>query len=65
MTASCFAIVPDGQVQPSAFFDDLGDAMEWALQKYGGDRFSIRRFVYLEAVNEGGTEPAAEEAHQN
>lgn len=50
MTASCFAIVPDGQHQPTALFDDLEDAMEWGLKKYGGDRFSIRRFTYLEAT---------------
>lgn len=50
MTASCFAIVPDGHAQPTALFDDLEDAMEWGLKKYGGDRFSIRRFTYLEAT---------------
>lgn len=54
MTASCFAIVPDGHQHPTAMFDDLEDAMEWGLNKYGGDRFSIRRFTYLEA-----SEPAA------
>jgi hypothetical protein len=37
-----FAIYPDGQTHPSAFFTDLEDATEWALEKYGSDRFCIK-----------------------
>lgn len=39
-----FAIIPDGRRQPTAVFTDLEDATEWALEKYGSDRFSIRYF---------------------
>jgi hypothetical protein len=41
-----FAIYPDGDDEPSAWFYDLGDATEWALGRYGGNRFSIRLFVF-------------------
>jgi hypothetical protein len=41
----CFAIFPDGSVKPAAVFENLEDAMEWGLQRYGGDAFGIR---YLE-----------------
>jgi hypothetical protein len=39
---SCYAIVPDGFSEPSALFEDLEDAMEWGLHRYGGDAFQIR-----------------------
>jgi hypothetical protein len=42
-----FAIFPDGNQNPTAFFEDLEDATEWALDKYGSDRFSIRYYAYL------------------
>jgi hypothetical protein len=44
-----FAIVPDGENRPTAFFQDLEDATEWALEKYGSDRFAIRYFSYVTA----------------
>lgn len=44
-----FAIVPDGETRPTAFFQDLEDATEWALEKYGSDRFAIRYFSYVTA----------------
>ncbi len=41
-----FAIWPDDRDRPTAFFADLEDATEWALAKYGGDRFSIKWQVW-------------------
>jgi hypothetical protein len=41
----CFAIFPDGATTPSAVFQNLEDAMEWGLKRYGDDAFGIR---YLE-----------------
>lgn len=38
----CFAIIPDGNSQPAALFNDLEDAMDWGLKRYGGDAFKIR-----------------------
>ena len=42
---SCFAVFPDGAATPAAVFTDLEDAMDWGLERYGGDAFGIR---YLE-----------------
>jgi hypothetical protein len=39
-----FAIVPDETKQTAAVFTDLEDAMEWGVQRYGNDRFTIRYF---------------------
>jgi hypothetical protein len=39
---SGFAIIPDGQNVPSALFAELGDALDWGLDTYGGDAFRIR-----------------------
>jgi hypothetical protein len=44
-----FAIYPDGDDLPAAWFHDLEDATEWALQRYGGDQFTIRLFVFAPA----------------
>ena len=41
-----FAIYPDGEDVPSAWFNDLGDATEWALSRYGGDHFCIRLYTF-------------------
>jgi hypothetical protein len=41
MTA-CYAIIPDGTSQPAALFEDLEDAVDWALRRYGDDAFRIR-----------------------
>lgn len=38
----CFAIIPDGTGQPAALFEDLEDAVDWALRRYGDDAFRIR-----------------------
>jgi hypothetical protein len=38
----CYAIVPDGDNQPAALFEELEDAMDWGLQRYGNDAFRIR-----------------------
>lgn len=48
--SQCFAIVPDDKNEPVALFDDLEDAMEWGLMKFGGDRFKIRHVSYVEAA---------------
>jgi len=37
-----FGVFPDGQDRPAAVFDDLEDAIEWGLGRFGGDRFAIR-----------------------
>jgi hypothetical protein len=44
---SCFAVFPDGAATPAAVFADLEDAMDWGLERYGGDAFGIR---YLEVA---------------
>lgn len=54
-----FAIYPDGQTEPSAWFWDLEDATVWALGKYGGDRFSIRLFVFARLGDRHANRPAA------
>jgi hypothetical protein len=38
----CFAIVPDGTDEPAAVFEDLEDAVDWGLRRYGDDSFGIR-----------------------
>ena len=37
-----YAIIPDGNADPVALFEDLEDAMDWGLRRYGGDAFRIR-----------------------
>jgi hypothetical protein len=37
-----FAVFPDGHDQPTAVFLDIEDAIDWALARYGADRFAIR-----------------------
>jgi hypothetical protein len=44
-----FAIFPDGHEAPTAFFLDLEDATEWALEKYGSDSFSIKFLAFVAA----------------
>jgi hypothetical protein len=39
---SGFAVFPDGSANPAAVFDDLEDAMDWALTRFGDDSFRIR-----------------------
>jgi hypothetical protein len=45
----CFAIIPDGVEAPVAVFENLEDAMEWGVHKYGGGRFTIRHVPVAEA----------------
>jgi hypothetical protein len=37
-----YAIFPDGEKKPAAVFHALDDAIDWALERLGADRFSIR-----------------------
>jgi hypothetical protein len=53
--SQCYAIVPDDREEPVAVFDDLEDAMEWALRKFGGDKFRIKHVEYVEAGGEGSS----------
>jgi hypothetical protein len=52
----CFAIIPDGASAPAALFESLEDAMEWAVMKYGGDKFSIK---HVAAADVSGAEDGA------
>jgi hypothetical protein len=47
----CFAIIPDGASAPAALFENLEDAMEWAVKKYGGDKFSIRHVAATDVTS--------------
>jgi hypothetical protein len=38
----CYAIIPDGTTEPTALFEDLEDAMDFGLRRYGDDSFQIR-----------------------
>ena len=38
----CYAIIPDGTDEPAALFEELEDAMDWGLRRYGDDAFQIR-----------------------
>ena len=44
----CYAIVPDGTDEPAALFEELEDAMDWGLQRFGDDAFQIR---YVEVTS--------------
>lgn len=46
----CFAIIPDGFEIPVAVFENLEDAMEWGVHKYGGGRFTIRHMPVQQAA---------------
>lgn len=37
-----YGIFPDGANEPSAVFEELEDALEWGMEKFGADQFSIR-----------------------
>jgi hypothetical protein len=46
-----FAIIPDGSGgKPVAVFENLEDAMEWGVTKFGGGKFSIRHIPVTEAL---------------
>jgi hypothetical protein len=54
-----FAIYPDGHNEPSAWFNDLEEATDWALSRYGGDSFSIKLFVFAPLEARRANRPAA------
>jgi len=37
-----YGVYPDGRPGPAAVFQDLEDAIAWALDRFGQDRFAIR-----------------------
>jgi hypothetical protein len=47
-----FAILPDGTSRPAAVFENLEDAMDWGLRRFGADAFRIRRIDVLEVDDE-------------
>jgi len=51
----CFAVIPDGAVDPAAVFEDLEDAMDWGLKRYGDDAFGIRYLEVARAVTAPAT----------
>jgi hypothetical protein len=46
----CFAIIPDGVDVPVAVFENLEDAMDWGVRKYGGGRFTIRHMPVTQSM---------------
>jgi hypothetical protein len=55
----CFAIIPDGVELPVAVFENLEDAMEWGVRKYGGGRFTIRHMPVTQSVTTYAKKAAA------
>jgi hypothetical protein len=39
----CFAVVADGDEQPTAVFQSLEDALDWAVLRLGSNRFRVRQ----------------------
>jgi hypothetical protein len=56
----CFAIVADDQDEPTAAFEHLEDALDWAVRHYGSNSFRIRHLRLV--VAEGA--PVHEDAPQ-
>ena len=54
MESLCFAVVPDLTGRVSAVFAELDDAIAWALERFGGDAFAIRRFDRATADGDAG-----------
>ena len=52
----CFAVFPDGAGSPAAVFENLEDAMDWGLKRYGDDAFGIRylEMAQVESAEERG-----------
>ena len=50
---ACFAVFPDEVNRAVAVFNELEDAMEWGLQRYGDGAFRIR---YVQVMKVEGTE---------
>lgn len=40
----CYTVIPDSTGEPVAVFEDLEDAVDWGLRRYGCDAFGIRYF---------------------
>jgi hypothetical protein len=55
----CFAIIPDGFDIPVAVFENLEDAMEWGVHKYGGGRFTIRHMPVTQSESARAKKAAA------
>jgi hypothetical protein len=55
----CFAIIPDGFDVPVAVFENLEDAMEWGVHKYGGGQFTIRHMPVTQSAPMRATKKAA------
>ena len=55
----CFAIIPDGVEVPVAVFENLEDAMEWGVRKYGGGRFTIRHMPVTQSAQARAKKAAA------
>jgi hypothetical protein len=55
----CFAIIPDGFEVPVAVFENLEDAMEWGVHKYGGGRFTIRHMPVTQSAANRAKKAAA------
>jgi hypothetical protein len=47
-----YAVVPDETGCPAAVFLDLDEAIDWALTRFGSDRFAIRRYQALEILSD-------------
>jgi hypothetical protein len=50
----CYAIIPDGNTEPAALFEELEDAMDWGLRRYGDDAFQIRYVEVQSAASAPG-----------
>lgn len=61
MIPCCFAIIPDRSHQPVAMFADLQDAMDWGLNRLGGNAFRIKyiSIARVESDGEQAGEPAS------
>lgn len=53
-----FAIVPEGDEQPSAVFWDLEDAMAWANDRFGSESFRVQRLELTELPPENRRQAA-------
>ncbi len=58
MIPCCFAIIPDRSHQPLAMFADLQDAMDWGLNRLGGDSFRIKYIAIARVEQEDENAPA-------
>jgi hypothetical protein len=61
MIPCCFAIIPDRSHQPLAMFADLQDAMDWGLNRLGGDSFRIKYIAIARVEQEDEQAPVQSE----